>query len=270
MQHGDRGAITCLAFGAEREQRDYILLATASKNGDVVIYRCYRTDIEKDSLDPQEVRPLSSQGEPTIPAEANTHNLSVKRASPLPETIDRITVHSQTVRSSGGFFLVISPPLITNHKSIIVALFRSASLIHSFPYFFYEREDTQNSVIAHCMSKPHKSTSRFRLCILSKYVKRFMGLCRILSCCAEGWTFKSSNIDVLQFVGGFPCHYIHRHDDSILVSQAKSCILLPCGPMEARLIPHLSHIWFLRFHILICVLIRSKRTNNTSFHFLFM
>merc|ERR1719262_136305 len=39
-------AVTCIAFGQERQHRAYILLAAASKDGTVVIYRCYRTEME--------------------------------------------------------------------------------------------------------------------------------------------------------------------------------------------------------------------------------
>merc|ERR1719424_2292882 len=39
-------AVTCVAFGQERQHRAYILLAAASKDGTVVIYRCYRTEME--------------------------------------------------------------------------------------------------------------------------------------------------------------------------------------------------------------------------------
>jgi len=39
-------AVTCICFGQERLHRAYVLLATASKDGTVVIYRCYRTEME--------------------------------------------------------------------------------------------------------------------------------------------------------------------------------------------------------------------------------
>jgi len=39
-------AVTCIVFGQERLHKTYILLATASKDGTVVIYRCYRTEME--------------------------------------------------------------------------------------------------------------------------------------------------------------------------------------------------------------------------------
>merc|ERR1719201_1156662 len=39
-------AITCICFGQERLYKAYILLAAASKDGTVVIYRCYGTEME--------------------------------------------------------------------------------------------------------------------------------------------------------------------------------------------------------------------------------
>merc|ERR1719453_744760 len=45
LQDSD-SAVTCIAFGQERQHRNYILLAAASKDGTVVLYRCYRTEME--------------------------------------------------------------------------------------------------------------------------------------------------------------------------------------------------------------------------------
>ncbi|CAK9038084.1 Myosin-6 (AtMYA2) [Durusdinium trenchii] len=39
-------AVTCVCFGQERLHRSYILFVTASKDGTVVVYRCYRTEME--------------------------------------------------------------------------------------------------------------------------------------------------------------------------------------------------------------------------------
>merc|ERR1712232_923496 len=39
-------AITCITFGQERLHKAYIFLATGSKDGFVMIYRCYRTEME--------------------------------------------------------------------------------------------------------------------------------------------------------------------------------------------------------------------------------
>merc|ERR1719356_174599 len=47
-------AVTCVVFGQERLHKTYVLLATASKDGTVVIYRCYRTEMETAMLADQE------------------------------------------------------------------------------------------------------------------------------------------------------------------------------------------------------------------------
>ncbi|KAF4705085.1 hypothetical protein FOZ63_012578, partial [Perkinsus olseni] len=47
-------AVTCIAFGQEKLHRSHILLAAASKDGTVVIYRCYRTEMELARLDPSD------------------------------------------------------------------------------------------------------------------------------------------------------------------------------------------------------------------------
>jgi WD40 repeat protein len=53
LQDGE-SAITCIAFGQEKIHRAYVLLAAASKDGTVVIYRCYRTEMERLSLNEAE------------------------------------------------------------------------------------------------------------------------------------------------------------------------------------------------------------------------
>ncbi|EER20303.1 myosin F, putative [Perkinsus marinus ATCC 50983] len=47
-------AVTCIAFGQEKLHRSHILLAAASKDGTVVVYRCYRTEMELARLDPSD------------------------------------------------------------------------------------------------------------------------------------------------------------------------------------------------------------------------
>ena len=53
LQDGE-SAITCIAFGQEKIHRAYVLLAAASKDGTVVIYRCYRTEMERLSINEAE------------------------------------------------------------------------------------------------------------------------------------------------------------------------------------------------------------------------
>ena len=43
-------AITCVCFGQEKVHKEFILLAAACKDGTVVIYRCYRTELEMQLL----------------------------------------------------------------------------------------------------------------------------------------------------------------------------------------------------------------------------
>merc|ERR1711998_585476 len=51
LQDSD-SAVTCIAFGQENAHRNYILLAAASKDGTVVLYRCHRTEMEVQMLPP--------------------------------------------------------------------------------------------------------------------------------------------------------------------------------------------------------------------------
>ena len=53
LQDGE-SAVTCIAFGQEKIHRSYILLAAASKDGTVVVYRCYRTEVERYSVNEAE------------------------------------------------------------------------------------------------------------------------------------------------------------------------------------------------------------------------
>ncbi|OEH75849.1 myosin f [Cyclospora cayetanensis] len=119
----EREAVTCLTFGAERERRDFILLAVARKNGYVVVYRCYRTNIEKEALDPHDVRSLNAD-ENSIPGEAKPRHVKVNRASPLPETLDKITVHSEMVGHvravTSMFFSLLEDFLVTTSIDLTI------------------------------------------------------------------------------------------------------------------------------------------------------
>merc|ERR1719327_1269073 len=76
-------AVTCICFGQERLHKAYVLLATASKDGTVVIYRCYRTEME-----------ISSLVEQDFPAEENP-----SYGTP-PADHSNIAVHSRLVGHS--------------------------------------------------------------------------------------------------------------------------------------------------------------------------
>eukprot|EP00923_Selenidium_pygospionis_P051384 GHVN01089204.1.p1 GENE.GHVN01089204.1~~GHVN01089204.1.p1 ORF type:complete len:1366 (+),score=163.96 GHVN01089204.1:999-5096(+) len=53
---GSESAVTCIAFGQEKMHTRFVLLAVAAKDGTVVVYRVYRTEIEVELLKTQ---PLS-------------------------------------------------------------------------------------------------------------------------------------------------------------------------------------------------------------------
>merc|ERR1719213_1279428 len=74
-------AVTCICFGQERLHKAYVLLATASKDGTVVIYRCYRTEIE-----------LSMRADADFPQDDET--------IPPPAEHSNIAVHSRLVGHS--------------------------------------------------------------------------------------------------------------------------------------------------------------------------
>lgn len=93
-------AVTCICFGQERLHRAYILLATASKDGTVVIYRCYRTEME--------IAMLTDQDFP--------HEEDISYSSP-PADHSNIAVHSRLVGHSRAitsiFFNLLEDQLVT-------------------------------------------------------------------------------------------------------------------------------------------------------------
>jgi len=91
-------AVTCICFGQERLHKQYILLAAASKDGTVVIYRCYRTQKEL--------------------AMMQLENAGVGEDEPSPsEQRDQIVVHSRLVGHSRAitsiFFNLLEDQLVT-------------------------------------------------------------------------------------------------------------------------------------------------------------
>eukprot|EP00928_Gymnodinium_smaydae_P001541 TRINITY_DN1055_c0_g2_i1.p1 TRINITY_DN1055_c0_g2~~TRINITY_DN1055_c0_g2_i1.p1 ORF type:complete len:1702 (-),score=425.04 TRINITY_DN1055_c0_g2_i1:219-5324(-) len=93
-------AVTCICFGQERLHKSYVLLATASKDGTVVIYRCYRTEMEiamlMDSDFPQEDDPAFSA------PPADHSNIAVH---------SRLVGHSRAITSI--FFNLLEDQLVT-------------------------------------------------------------------------------------------------------------------------------------------------------------
>eukprot|EP00440_Ansanella_granifera_P071094 gb/GFBE01077158.1/.p1 GENE.gb/GFBE01077158.1/~~gb/GFBE01077158.1/.p1 ORF type:complete len:1701 (+),score=509.72 gb/GFBE01077158.1/:1-5103(+) len=92
-------AVTCICFGQERLHRTYILLATASKDGTVVVYRCYRTEMEIAMLAPDEFRQAESIG---AAPPADHSNIAVH---------SRLVGHSRAITSI--FFNLLEDQLVT-------------------------------------------------------------------------------------------------------------------------------------------------------------
>jgi len=91
-------AVTCICFGQERLHKNYVLLATASKDGTVVVYRCYRTEME--------IAMLSDQDFPQATGDYET-----------PPDHSNIAVHSRLVGHSRAitsiFFNLLEDQLVT-------------------------------------------------------------------------------------------------------------------------------------------------------------
>jgi small GTP-binding protein len=93
-------AVTCICFGQERLHKAYVLLATASKDGTVVIYRCYRTEMEIAMLMDQD-----------FPQDVDSH------FNEPPADHSNIAVHSRLVGHSRAitsiFFNLLEDQLVT-------------------------------------------------------------------------------------------------------------------------------------------------------------
>jgi WD40 repeat protein len=92
-------AVTCIVFGQENLHKAYILLATASKDGTVVIYRCYRTEMEISML-PESDFKGHEEGAQAQPGEHS--NISVHT---------RLVGHSRAITSC--FFNMLEDQLVT-------------------------------------------------------------------------------------------------------------------------------------------------------------
>ncbi|KFH09200.1 myosin F [Toxoplasma gondii VAND] len=102
LQDSD-SAITCVVFGKEKENRDYILLAAASKDGSVVIYRCYRLEAERQMFDQEQVSLVT-------PAASRTTD-SKEHIGPSVSVHSRLVGHSRAVTCL--FFSLLEDQLIT-------------------------------------------------------------------------------------------------------------------------------------------------------------
>uniref|UniRef100_A0A6U6W534 Myosin motor domain-containing protein n=1 Tax=Zooxanthella nutricula TaxID=1333877 RepID=A0A6U6W534_9DINO len=93
-------AVTCICFGQERLHKAYILLGTASKDGTVVIYRCYRTEMEIAFLQDQDFPQESDEMYSQPPADHS--NIAVH---------SRLVGHSRAITSI--FFNLLEDQLVT-------------------------------------------------------------------------------------------------------------------------------------------------------------
>merc|ERR1719327_1215726 len=92
-------AVTCICFGQERLHKAYVLLATASKDGTVVIYRCYRTEMEIAMLSDQDF-PQDDDASYSSPPDHS--NIAVH---------SRLVGHSRAITSI--FFNLLEDQLVT-------------------------------------------------------------------------------------------------------------------------------------------------------------
>eukprot|EP00933_Yihiella_yeosuensis_P053397 TRINITY_DN5162_c1_g1_i1.p1 TRINITY_DN5162_c1_g1~~TRINITY_DN5162_c1_g1_i1.p1 ORF type:complete len:1220 (+),score=306.13 TRINITY_DN5162_c1_g1_i1:2-3661(+) len=90
-------AVTCICFGQERLHKTYILLATASKDGTVVVYRCKRTEMEIAMLAQDDYR-----NESAAPPGGDHSNIAVH---------SRLVGHSRAITSI--FFNLLEDQLVT-------------------------------------------------------------------------------------------------------------------------------------------------------------
>lgn len=93
-------AVTCICFGQERLHKAYVLLATASKDGTVVVYRCYRTEMEIAMLSDHDFPPEENATFSTPPPDHS--NIAVH---------SRLVGHSRAITSI--FFNLLEDQLVT-------------------------------------------------------------------------------------------------------------------------------------------------------------
>ncbi|CBZ56289.1 Myosin, related [Neospora caninum Liverpool] len=103
LQDSD-SAITCVVFGKEKDNRDYILLAAASKDGSVVIYRCYRLEAERQMFDQEQVSLLVAPASKP-PGDNREH------FGPSVSVHSRLVGHSRAVTCL--FFSLLEDQLVT-------------------------------------------------------------------------------------------------------------------------------------------------------------
>merc|ERR1719201_2590149 len=95
LQDSD-SAVTCICFGQENANRGYILLAAASKDGQVVVYRCYRTEMELKML------PEQAPGDEKVQKPSEHSNIAIH---------SRLVGHTRAITSI--FFNLLEDNLVT-------------------------------------------------------------------------------------------------------------------------------------------------------------
>jgi len=118
-------AVTCIVFGQERHHRNYILLATASKDGTVVIYRCYRTEMELAMLGEQDFQ-VQDEPPPNPPHPSDsTHPTNIHVQC-------RLVGHSRAITSI--FFNMLEDQLVTTSidKSVRFWCIESSEMLKVF------------------------------------------------------------------------------------------------------------------------------------------
>merc|ERR1719181_2388800 len=95
LQDSD-SAVTCICFGQENANRAYILLAAASKDGQVVVYRCYRTEMELKLL------PEPAPGDEKVQKPSEHSNIAIH---------SRLVGHTRAITSI--FFNLLEDNLVT-------------------------------------------------------------------------------------------------------------------------------------------------------------
>jgi len=108
--HTSESAVCCMCFGDERFHKSYVLLAAGFEDGHAVLYRCYRTEMERSMLLSERQLPI------TLPLEElNAFVAMTPRAdggAPLsPTQPGKIAVHSSLLGHAGGVTSIFFGPM---------------------------------------------------------------------------------------------------------------------------------------------------------------
>uniref|UniRef100_A0A0G4GQT3 Uncharacterized protein n=1 Tax=Chromera velia CCMP2878 TaxID=1169474 RepID=A0A0G4GQT3_9ALVE len=103
-------AVTCLCFGQERHHLHYYLMACASKDGNIVIYRIYRTEMERAQMSKDELDQIQSAA-PGASGTRSEWDSPPSSDNDLVFVHHRLTGHSRAVTSI--FFSPTEDQLVT-------------------------------------------------------------------------------------------------------------------------------------------------------------